>query len=184
MIITNVDLLAISINQEVMFPEYSRNIPRMSVSKTFQGYPRNIVKLWKYFQESKSSKNYFLGYPAKILILSPLLQYFSKLYWNRFTFRVTFWKGSYRSLKLVKISKEHNIIIVIRNPLGQVFNVLSSSTQWQIFVIACFFDIMQFDYMLQKCFSCSYRDSTSLPWELWELLNLLPIGHLPAQSQQ
>ena len=49
LIITNVDLLANSSNHEVMFPEYSRNIPRMSVSKIFQGYPRNIVKLWKYF---------------------------------------------------------------------------------------------------------------------------------------
>ena len=47
--ITNVDLLANSSNHEVMFPEYSRNIPQISVSKIFQGYPRNIVKLWKYF---------------------------------------------------------------------------------------------------------------------------------------
>ena len=45
LIITNVDLLANSSNHEVMFPEYSRNIPRMSVSKIFQGYPQNIVKL-------------------------------------------------------------------------------------------------------------------------------------------
>ena len=36
LVITNVDLLANSINHEVMFPEYSRNIPRMSVSKIFQ----------------------------------------------------------------------------------------------------------------------------------------------------
>ena len=49
LIITNVDLLANSSNHEVMFPEYSRNIPRMSVSKIFQGYPWNIVRLRKYF---------------------------------------------------------------------------------------------------------------------------------------
>ena len=49
MITSNVDLLANSSNHEVMFPEYSRDIPRMSVSKTFQEYPRNIVKQWKYF---------------------------------------------------------------------------------------------------------------------------------------
>ena len=49
LIIINVDLLANSSNHEVMFPEYSRNIPQMSVSKIFQGYPRNIVKLLKYF---------------------------------------------------------------------------------------------------------------------------------------
>ena len=35
--ITNVDLLANSSNYKVMFPEYSKNIPRISVSKTFQG---------------------------------------------------------------------------------------------------------------------------------------------------
>ena len=47
MIITNVDLLANSSNHEAMFPEYSRNIPRMSVSKIFHGYPQNIlVKLF------------------------------------------------------------------------------------------------------------------------------------------
>ena len=32
LIITNVDLLANSSNHLVMFPEYSRNIPRLSVS--------------------------------------------------------------------------------------------------------------------------------------------------------
>ena len=45
LIITNVDLLANSSNHEVMFPEYSRNISRMSFSKIFHGYSRNTVKL-------------------------------------------------------------------------------------------------------------------------------------------
>ena len=45
LIITYVDLLANSSNHEVMFPEYLRNITQMTVSKIFQGYPRNIVKL-------------------------------------------------------------------------------------------------------------------------------------------
>ena len=56
LLITDVDLLANSINYEAMFPEYSKNIPRMSVSKIFQvdleenwkfpkEIPRNIVKL-------------------------------------------------------------------------------------------------------------------------------------------
>ena len=45
LIIANADLLANSSNHEVMFPEHSRNIPRMPFSKIFQGYPRNIVKL-------------------------------------------------------------------------------------------------------------------------------------------
>ena len=51
LIITNVDLLANSRNHEVMFPEYSRNIPRMSVSKIFQGNP------W----------NWFAGYPVNYI---------------------------------------------------------------------------------------------------------------------
>ena len=45
LIITNISLLANFSNLEVMFPEYSRNIPRMAISKIFQGYPQNIVKL-------------------------------------------------------------------------------------------------------------------------------------------
>ena len=49
LIITNVDLLANSSNCEVMFPEYSKNISQMSVSKIFEGYPQIIVKLLKYF---------------------------------------------------------------------------------------------------------------------------------------
>ena len=48
-IITNVDLLANSSNHEEMFSEYSGSIPRISASKIFQEYPRNIVKLLKYF---------------------------------------------------------------------------------------------------------------------------------------
>ena len=39
LIITSVDLSANSSNHEVMFPEYSKNIPRLSVSNIFQGYP-------------------------------------------------------------------------------------------------------------------------------------------------
>ena len=43
--ITNVDPLGNSSNHKAMFPEYLKNIPRLSVSKMFQGYPRNIVNL-------------------------------------------------------------------------------------------------------------------------------------------
>ena len=42
---TNVDLLVNSSNYKAMFPEYLKNIPRISVSKIFQGYFRNIAKL-------------------------------------------------------------------------------------------------------------------------------------------
>ena len=70
LIIANIDLLPSSSNHEVMFPEYSRNIPEMFVSKISQGYPRNIIKLFKYFLKSKSSKKFFVGYPVKNLILA------------------------------------------------------------------------------------------------------------------
>ena len=35
-------------------------------------------------------------------------------------------------------------------------------------VIARVFDIIQFDDMLQKCFNCNYRGSTSLPTRIIE----------------
>ena len=57
--ITNVNLLANSSNDKSMFPEYSKNIPRISVSKIFQRYPRNIVRFWKYFYEFKKFKKIF-----------------------------------------------------------------------------------------------------------------------------
>ena len=43
--IANVDFLANSSNHKAMFPEYLKNIPRISVSKIFQGYPGNIARL-------------------------------------------------------------------------------------------------------------------------------------------
>ena len=43
--IANVDLLANSSNHKAMFPEYSKNIPRIAVSDTFQGYPQNTSRL-------------------------------------------------------------------------------------------------------------------------------------------
>ena len=43
--ITNVDLLANFSNRKAMIPGYLRNIPRISISKIFQGYPRNIAML-------------------------------------------------------------------------------------------------------------------------------------------
>ena len=43
--IINVDHLANSNNHKAMVPEYSKNIPRISISKLFQGFLRNIVIL-------------------------------------------------------------------------------------------------------------------------------------------
>ena len=40
----NVDILANFSNHKAMFPEYLKNIPRISVSKSFQGYPQNIAR--------------------------------------------------------------------------------------------------------------------------------------------
>ena len=42
--ITNADLLANFSNHKAMFPEYSKNIPPISVSKILQGCPPNIVR--------------------------------------------------------------------------------------------------------------------------------------------
>ena len=49
LITTNVDLFTSLSNHKVMFPEYLRNISRMSALKIFQEHPWNIVKLWDYF---------------------------------------------------------------------------------------------------------------------------------------
>ena len=43
--ITNVDLSANFSNHKAMIPEYLSNIPLISISKIFQGYPRNIAML-------------------------------------------------------------------------------------------------------------------------------------------
>ena len=59
--ITNVDPLGNYSNHKAMFPEYSKNIPRTSVSKIFQGYPQKIVKLRKRFHEVKKFKKLFFG---------------------------------------------------------------------------------------------------------------------------
>ena len=45
LIMANIDFWTNSSNHEIMFSEYSTDIQRMSVSKIFQGYPRNIIKL-------------------------------------------------------------------------------------------------------------------------------------------
>ena len=70
---TNVDLLINSSNHKAMFPEYPKNIPQIFISKTFQGYPRNITRLQKCFYEAKSVKNCFVGYPVNFLTLAGTL---------------------------------------------------------------------------------------------------------------
>ena len=152
--LTNVDLLTNSSNHKAMLPEYSKTIPQISVSKIFQGYFRNTVRLWKFFMESKSSKNCFVGYPVKFLILvassleifigSLLKQFFIES--KELIVMLGSWKKFKISITLLSI---HNIIVVIANLFRQVFNVLVCSAQRDIFVIACVFDIMKFHNMLR-----------------------------------
>ena len=71
---TNVDLLTSSSNYKAMFLEYSQYIPRISISKMFQGYCRNILKLWKCFYEVKK----FCGLSFEIFFIG---SFFS---WNVF----------------------------------------------------------------------------------------------------
>ena len=164
-----------------MFPEYSRNIPQIFVSKIFQGYPRNIAKLWKYFKKSKSWKNCFVGYPVTILILAvSSLASFSELYWNCFTFRVRFEMVHIDPLQLVKISKQHTIIIIIINLFCRVFNVSMSSELRQIFVIARVFDIMQIDNILYK--NVLIAVIAAAHYYQRELSNLLPRIIKPSKS--
>ena len=89
--------LANSSNHEVMFSEYSRNISQMFVSKIFPRYPRNIVMK---FLEVKKFKKLFCGLSCENFNTGSLLScnVFTELYWNCFTFRVMFWKGSHWSL--------------------------------------------------------------------------------------
>ena len=102
MTIANVDLLPNSSNHKAIFPEYLKNIPQISVSNIFQGYPQNIVTLWKCFYGVKNSKNVFVGYPVKCLIL--VASSFEMFFWTLLKlsfidsqeFRVMLWKGSYR----------------------------------------------------------------------------------------
>ena len=60
--IANVDLLENSSHYKAVFPEYSKNIPGVSVSRIFQGYPQNIVRLWICFYEVKKLKKLFCGF--------------------------------------------------------------------------------------------------------------------------
>ena len=96
MIITNVDLLAKSSNHKVMLPEYSRNISQMSVSKSFQVYLRNILRLWKYFCGVKKFKKLLFGLSCEIFNICGLISCMS--FWTLlrpFFVRAMFSKVSY-----------------------------------------------------------------------------------------
>ena len=72
-IMTNVDLLPNSSNNKVVFPEDSRNISRMSVSKIFHGFPRS--KVLKIFLEVKKFKKLFCGLSCDNVDIGILLFY-------------------------------------------------------------------------------------------------------------
>ena len=64
--------MANSSNHEVMFPEYSTNIPQMSVLKIFQGYPRNIVNYKNIFR-SQIVQKLFCGLSYENVNIGSLL---------------------------------------------------------------------------------------------------------------
>ena len=105
------------------------------------------------FAEQIIEDSKFLTSPAKIFALC--FEMFSK--------------ASHQPWQLVKISKLHKIIINFINFFSQVFDVSVSSAHRQIFVIARIFNIMQFDNMLEKSFTCSCRGSTSFPTRIVKL---------------
>ena len=76
LIIGNIDLLAKTSNCEVMFPDYSRNILRMSVLKIFQGYLRNerdAFNVMNIFLEVEKFKKMFCGLYRKNANIDSLL---------------------------------------------------------------------------------------------------------------
>ena len=75
----------------------------------------------------------------------------------------------------------HNIIIIAINLFRQVFNVSVCYAQQEIFVIACAFDIMQCDNMLQKFLIAVIAVARHYQREL---PNLPPIRHLPVNKSQ
>ena len=147
---TNVALLANSSNHKVLFPKYSRNIPPVSAAKKFQGYPGDIIILWKCFYEVKNFEKLFCGLSCENFDFGSLLS------WN------VFWTLLKRLLLM------HHIIITAIIFFRQLFHGLVCSAQLKIFGIACPFDITQFDNTLQKYFNCSYHGSTSLPTRIIE----------------
>ena len=76
--ITNVDLLANSGNHKAMLPVYLKTILQIYVSKIFQRYPRNIVRLWKCSYEVKKFKKLFCGLSCEIFNIGSFLS------WNVF----------------------------------------------------------------------------------------------------
>ena len=128
--ITNPDLLANSSNIKATFPEYWKNIPRISVLKykKFCGLSCEIFNIrWQ----------------------SPLLKCFCELYWNRFSLRVIFWKkfismldSCYKFQISTIILSIHNIVIIIINNYRHEINVSLCSAQRKIFVSTCVSDIM------------------------------------------
>ena len=76
-----------------MFPEYSKNIPQMSVSELFQRDPWNIVMSWKCFYEAKKFEKLFCELSSENFNIGSLLS------WNvflNFTKTVFHWEqGAY-----------------------------------------------------------------------------------------
>ena len=133
-------------------------------SKIFQGYPRNIVKLWKCFYEVKK----FGELSCEFFVLAvSFIETFS--HWEQGAYSNVLkmfmcMLGSWKMFKIrITLLSIHNIIIFyFINIFRQVFNASVCSTQAKIFVIAYVFDIIWLGNMLQIFFNCSNHGSTSL----------------------
>ena len=144
---------------EVIFPESSRNIPRMFVSKSFNDIPGILQNFENTFVSEKAQKIVFLGYPAKILILAVS---------SLAIFRVMYWKGLRRSFTAGKNFKmaQHFYNHYKSFPSG-TWCIRDFSAVANICNCTCFWR-HGFDNMLQKWFNCNYRRSTSLPRRIIE----------------
>ena len=135
----------------------------MSVSKSFNGYSRNIFKITKMFLLQK------LFGLVKFLILVV----FCELYWNHSSFSfekfcIDAWQLAKKKIKnSTTLLSMHNMIIINIIFFSLVINTSVCFAERKMFVVAFILDIMQFDHMLQFFLNCSYR-YTSLPVKLIE----------------
>ena len=97
------------------FQQSRSNVPKILMEHftdvCFQNIPRispEYCKVMKIILEVKKFKKLFCGLSCENVDIgsfhSLLLQFFSELYWNCFTFRIMFWKGSHQSLSAGKNS--------------------------------------------------------------------------------
>ena len=151
----------------------------MSVSKSFQGCSRNILRLWICFCEVKKFKKLFCGLSCEIYNINTLIcwMFFWTLLKPLFNhFSTMLRKGSYRCLtvcKNLKISTTllsiHNMITITINLFCQVINISVCFTERKISVTAFFWHNTIWTHAT-NFFNCCYR-YTSLPTRTTEPSN-------------